>query len=358
MFLYEAVECLFEEMHLNNQNNQQRNFMIDSTNFLPSQPNSSNTQSNTLPNLSNYLISQQQQGNTQALSQRNHSNEAIGVRIQSYTQDRRDPLSAIPLTNPNQNLKNSQMNILLLNAPIINDLEAIAIDTSNVSSSNINNNKTSFVIDLPRIFPSFLTKTSNETNGGQNSSSKNFIKHFNRRSSGTSNLNNSRRSSSGVHHNNRAFKFMNTVITKSASFKRVLFPQTTQDTSCITQQKQQDNKQSDSKPSMMIALASASSTSSSSSSSTTVVQTTTESSLSSKSANLVQSSSCSVSPNSVTNKNINSSNSNIIKNNKTATSQSTSNNNLNASMCTINTPITIISTQLNKTTSQSNLKLN
>ncbi len=353
MFLYEAVECLFEEMHLNNQN-QQRNFMIE--NFSPTQPVSNNLQSNTLPNLSNYLISQQQLGNTQALPQRNHSNEAIGVRIQSYIHDRRDPLSAIPLTNPNKSLKNSQMNILLLNSPIINDLEAIVIDTSTVPSSNVNNTKTSFVIDLPRIFPSFMTKTSNETNS-QNGSRKSFIKHFNRRSSGT-NINNSRRSSSGVHHNSRAFKFMNTVITKSASFKRVLFPQSTQDTSSISQQQQQqtDKKQSDSKPSMMIALASASSTSSSSSS-TTVVQTTTESSLSSKSANLVQSSSGSVSPNSVNNNNSNNNNNNNSNINKMA-SQSTSNNNLNASMCTINTPITIISTQLNKTTSQSNLKLN
>jgi hypothetical protein len=202
---------------------------------------------------------------------------------------------------------------------IVNDLEAIVIDTTNTTSTTTTTttpfNKPSF-IDIPKMLP-FFSKTTNELNSSESNMSsarKSFIKHFNRRFSGYSSTKHNTSSlttTSGIHHqNSRAIKFMNTVMTKSASFKRALFSQsnTSNESSNINQELEDNNNnninknQLDPKPSMMIALASASSSSSgSSSSTTTVVQTTTESSLSSKSAHLVQSSSCSVSPNSVTN---------------------------------------------------------
>jgi hypothetical protein len=333
MFLYEAVECLFEEMHLNNNNNNQ--YQINKIFNIDNPSNNNNIQTmNTLPNIPNFLMNQQLHNNN-SLEQQQQRNNSIDARIQNFHKQRQntaesantDPLSVVPLTTKtNQNSKHiDQMNCMLLNnqSPIVNDLEAIVIDTTSTTTTPTTTttttattttpfNKPSF-IDIPKMLP-FFSKTTNEFNSSESnmtSARKSFIKHFNRRFSGYSSTkhNTSSLTTNGIHHqNSRAIKFMNTVMTKSASFKRALFSQsnTSNESSNINQELEDNNinnkNQLDPKPSMMIALASASSSSSgSSSSTTTVVQTTTESSLSSKSAHLVQSSSCSVSPNSVTN---------------------------------------------------------
>lgn len=375
MFLYEAAECLFDELHLNNQFNQSKvnnieslfnqsqqlqqqqfhNHPIVTSNNNNNNKLPSSSQTNTLPNISNYLLSNQP--NSQLTQpQRHHSNDAIGSRIQTFQKQRDDlldPLSAIPLTNPNS--KPDHLNIMLLNSSVINDLEAIAIDTNITTTTT---NKTSFISDIPKMLPSFLTTHTNKTSSNEtNTKRSSFIKNFNRRSSGASSIS-SKKATNGLNNingsncnPNRAIKFMNTVLNKSVSFKRALFSQLDSQQQHQQQQaqEQQTTCQLEPKPSMMIALASASS-SSSSGSSTTVVQTTTESSLSSKSANLAQgnSSSSSVSPNSVNNLNEN--------NNGNTKTNAISSTNLNGSICSINTPTTTI-TQLNKTTSQSNLKL-
>jgi uncharacterized protein involved in tolerance to divalent cations len=283
LLLYEAVEALFEEMHLNHQY-QFKNFLnlnIDnhfnhllnnnasslasssntaaaannnhvSLTLLPAPPNQSsiNAQTVTLPN--NFT----KQIMPPASNQRNSLNDPIGTRLNSFQsqfQQQRvqsgalaDPATTIPLTS---NQLKSEPDLL----------NATSITTASMSHTPMP--KTS-LIDMPRILP--------------------FLSSYSAKSSSKANEGNSKRTSAAASRNNRAIKFMNTMMLKSASFKRALFPTSILQYSSGHKQQEQEPSEIvghvvqsvEQKPSMIIALSSTSSSATTSSSSTSALSTT------------------------------------------------------------------------------------
>lgn len=324
MFLYEAVESLFEEMHLNHQYqfknylninidnhfnnllNSNYSNMINSSIFasnsastaqflssntptqlnnhislslLPTVCQTANNSTVTLPHYNNSNNNSFHKSSASTVSamnnysnnfatisqaQRNLSNDAVGTRLHNFqshlqqtrtnsTNDLIDPSSTIPLTATN--VQKSQTDIL---------------------------NKSS-LIDIPRILPSFLTNGYNSST----SSTSNQILQASQQSS-----TNDRRSTNS--RNSKARKFMNTMMLKSASFKRALFSQSLLQSGSQkqSQSQMQDDQQIEQKPSVIVALSSASSSEASSSSTSALsstMNTATESTLSSKTAFMPQS---------------------------------------------------------------------
>ena len=263
LFLYEAVECLFEELKMSNQNNPKHHLSLNldmdqsvisgamlnnnfnsSQGFIPytaklvSSPNSAQTL--TLPNISNYSLGQQTPLVTHFGNQRNLSNDAIGTRLHNFhsqlqkNRKNSDPSIIIPLTS----------NI----PPILPIRQVEQIETDLTTPSNPASKLT--FINLPRFLPSFFNYNSNPTPDSRRSFVKNFDFSWRRR-------NESNKKSS----NNSAMRFMSTMKLKSASFKRALFPQSAQNNTGTKEEN----------PEIIIGISSASSsaTASSASSSTT-----------------------------------------------------------------------------------------
>jgi hypothetical protein len=283
MFLYGAVEYLFDEMHANNQyqfrnylnlnidnhfhnllysshhhyynnnhnsgQNQPTNTNHVSLTLLPSL-SSSKTNANsapivqqttvTLPNIATTTaatLNQQQTNKQQCLlappsQQRNLSiNETIGTRLhnfQNHIQQARvqsvgdisDPSTTIPLTSAN-----IQVSKVLQLDPLSSSSPPPPLPPS--SSSNIL--KTS-LIELPRILPSFFANES-----------KSSSSHLPPAATKMPIAN--RRSTSANYRNNKAIKFMNTMRMKSVSFKRALFPNSTPSQNKQPQLQQQQQQQ-------------------------------------------------------------------------------------------------------------------
>ena len=292
MFLYKAVECLFEEMsksnsrlthvftqHLamNTHMSPNKNSSLTLINYKSSSF-ATNSHTLTLPNIANY-------GGQQLVAERRHlSNDAIGHRLHNFqqhiqrnrdenTDDSSDPTTTTPLTPKSK--------------PIESGIKIIA-PTPSVTP------KVGFSISgLPRLLkPSFFTTNSST---GANSSEPNDSNHINLRRSFMRTFDFSRRSneakqttatslrsSFGMGRNTKAAKFVNSMKTKSASFKRVLFPRFS--ASPGDQQPEQNTAS-------IIELASPSEISNSASSESSNNIPAIESSLSSKSALIGQSSS-------------------------------------------------------------------
>jgi protein tyrosine phosphatase len=328
IFLYEAVECLFDEMHTNNQH-QFKNYLnmnIDShlsnmmsanysNNFSNPELNGVNTYSSSLtllPNLVNEQNSNKIQTVTLPAQQKTTSNtrnsattDAVGSRLQNFNLIQKSNRNSTNLTSEDQK-----------------------------KTSEPKTARTSFM-DLPRnMLPAFLsTENSSDTKSKEPRTS------------------NSKRNvlNSNYYYGTKAYKLMNTMRIKSVSFKRALFNQKLTTLNSNNKQEQavqevkvkqlsEHSKQFEQKPSMI--LASTPATSSVASSSSSTAETSTESSIFTKKA-LSPSHQIPV----IINTNRPSSPSSIIINN---------------SKCSSNRNSTIISTQVTpiKSTSVSKEKIN
>lgn len=263
MFLYEAVECLFEEMKSNSQYqfNNFVNFNIEhhfSNFFQPSQNLNSNRASLTLlpsncqtgtpinPNIKTNQATLTLPNLSSKYQQRSLSvNEAIGTRLhnfQTYVQHTRhqsgldllaDPSSTVPLNSTQTPSKPHAEKALNLQ-----------------TKTNI--------IDIPKLIPFF---NNNSTNNNHDSKQIDQTKV-------------NYRSSSNVK-SNKARKFMNTMMLKSASFKRALFQNSAfiqRPASAIIRSnakeevKEKSNEETEQKPSVILSLSSGPSSATTSSS--------------------------------------------------------------------------------------------
>lgn len=220
MFLYEAAECLFEEMHSNHQfqfknflnSNIENHFNMLNLNFQNNSLTKNNTLSSPIHNISKKTNGSlgllPQQSTLPTNKQRNSlSNSVIGTRLynfqntiqQSRTQSNDlntgDPSSIIPLSS--SQIQQSKQE-LITTIPV-NIVIGEPSKTAQTKSS---------IIDIPRILPSFLTSYTSSNQNEVGSS------RFNMLSKRTSRLKNS-----------KAIKFMNTMKLKSASIKKALFNQ-------------------------------------------------------------------------------------------------------------------------------------
>ena len=234
MFLYKAVECLFEEMSKSNNRlthvftqhlamnahvSPNKNSSLTLINYKSSSF-ATNSHTLTLPNIANY-------GGHQLANERRHlSNEAIGHRLHNFqqhiqrnrdenTDDSSDPTTTTPLT-PKSKPNESGIKIT---APTVSVTPKVGFSISG----------------LPRLLkPSFFTTNSSTganscepSDSNQANLRRSFMRtfDFSRRSNEAKQATvNCRRSSFGMGRNTRAAKFVNSMKTKSASFKRVLFP--------------------------------------------------------------------------------------------------------------------------------------
>jgi len=269
IFLYEAAECLFDEMNTNNQHQFKSylNMNIDShlsnmmnanysNNFSNPELNAVNTYSSSLTLLPNSANAEQNSNQTQTVTlptqqkavsntrNNNTSNDTVGTRLQNFN------------LKSNRNSKN-----------LTNEEEKKPNEPKSARTS---------IMDLPRnMLPSFL---SNESSSGTKSKE--------------SRTSNSKRNvlNSNYYYGTKAYKLMNTMRIKSVSFKRALFnqKQTTlnsnnkqeNDLEIKVKQPNEHSKQFEQKPSMI--LASTPATSSVASSSSSTAETSTESSVSTK----------------------------------------------------------------------------
>lgn len=249
MFLYNALEYLFEDYQSN-----QKNLKLSSSSTTLLKTGSLTNQNFTLPNISNFQLSQNKHVSNEAL---------VGSRLYNFQ---------------NQIQKNRDENTNNLDSSIIIPLTENALPSTS-QSRNFS------IKGIPRMLPAFLNKNSiNQTNSDSSEANvsnfrRSFIKNFDR-------------SSFNVNRNSKAAKFVNSMMTKSSSFRRALFPKSSVSSAQQRPETDKDNnKEKGENPSLILKLASGSE-----SSSTDNSANANESSLNSNSA-LIQASS--VSPESV-----------------------------------------------------------